>query len=132
MVEGRFLLPPEVLASAVRTAPYLEVCATPLEAPEEEVGLTDARGALWVADAIEGIWRMEGGDIARIDLRPDNERESAIALSTDRSGRIWIGFADGVLMSYLNGATERFTDREQAHAPAQGRAADRRGSDGRV
>jgi signal transduction histidine kinase/ligand-binding sensor domain-containing protein len=55
----------------------------------------DNAGGVWLYDLERGLGRWQGGQFRQFSLPPEARGDRIVALFTDLSGRLWIGFASG-------------------------------------
>jgi signal transduction histidine kinase/ligand-binding sensor domain-containing protein len=69
---------------------------------------TDLEGRLWLCDVDRGVYRSTDSGLTRFVLVA-NDKPASTVLGT-RDGRVWVGFIDGTVRSYLNGQSESFSE----------------------
>jgi signal transduction histidine kinase/ligand-binding sensor domain-containing protein len=71
------------------------------------VALTsDRSGAIWLCDLDWGVFRWKDGQLT--EVMPETTRRAAYSAMTDRSGRVWIGLVNRLLMVNTDGTTKLF------------------------
>ena len=68
---------------------------------------TDNEGRLWLCDVDRGVYRSTDSQHTKFVLVAHDKAASTVLGTKD--GRVWIGFLDGTLRSYLDGRSESFS-----------------------
>ena len=55
-----------------------------------------ADGAIWAGTVAEGLWRLKGSHASRVGFGEGGIAQSVLAMSTDTSGRLWVGSQRGL------------------------------------
>lgn len=70
---------------------------------------SDAGGGLWLCDAT-GLYRLQAGALTDYSGAPAVAGRTPVGAYTDMRGRVWIGFADGGLVSFEDGQAREYPD----------------------
>ena len=74
---------------------------------------SDTSGGVWLTDLDGGIARVSNGRIDAVSLPPELQHLRAGPTYTDRDGRVWIGFSQGLLAAVnLDGSVTAYGPRE--------------------
>jgi signal transduction histidine kinase/ligand-binding sensor domain-containing protein len=55
-----------------------------------------ADGAVWAGTVSNGLWRIQGDNATHVPIGNDESSHSILAMTTDSSGRLWIGTETGL------------------------------------
>ena len=67
-----------------------------------------ADGAIWAGTVAEGLWRLKGSTASRVGFGEGGIALSVLAMSTDSSGRLWVGSERG--LSRIEETSVHFVD----------------------
>ena len=68
---------------------------------------TDTEGRLWLCDVDRGVYRSTDSQLTNFVLVAHDKAASTVLGTTDR--RVWIGFLDGTVRSYLDDRSESYS-----------------------
>ncbi len=74
----------------------LQIKRLPLPKVDIESLCQSADGAIWAGTVAEGLWRLKGSNASRVGFGEGGIALSVLAMSTDSSGRLWVGSERGL------------------------------------
>ena len=68
----------------------------PLPPVDVEALCQSADGAVWIGTVSAGLWRLKHGETSRVELGEGGSSLAILAMTTDTSGRMWVGTQRGL------------------------------------